>query len=203
MYAPFKADGTVYTVTAAPRPAENPRRASTSRSMPAVNAPTTSETSAASSGRRDRILKQQRGLDLQHSGAPEERRRSSTTRRFDEAGLPVAVLRDVDPVTGGDGGVVAAGLREPRPRCGGALHIPFFERLRVSEMTRGHLEFPSLGGLDPEPSGVRVERTEVEVPPIVIGLAAVEDRGFEHERSAIDPGGHDTERDVRRIERVM
>ena len=170
--------------------------------MPAVKAPTTSVGPPRRLSARSLHLKEQRGLDLSTSARPKSAIVPDDAA-LEEAGLPVAVLGGVDSIASGDGGVVAARpARTTIPDAVVRCTFAFFERLRVRQMPVDTWNSHRRGPV-PDPAGERVERTEVEVPPILVGLAAVEDRGFQDEGAVVDGGGHDAERDVRRIERVV
>src|SRR5436190_7951893 len=70
-------------------------------------------------------------------------------------------------------------------------------------MTRRDLKLPPIGRSEPYPPGDRVERAEIEVPAVLVRLAAVEHRALDGPRTTIDCRGDDAERNVRRIEDMM
>src|SRR5262249_13340236 len=65
------------------------------------------------------------------------------------------------------------------------------------------LELPFVVRPVPHAPGKRIEGTEIEIPPVLIWLATVEQRSLYHPWSVIDGCRDDAERDVRRVERVV
>ena len=97
------------------------------------------------------------------------------------------------PVVGGGGGQAF----DVGPRLRRELGLRFLE------MPGRHLHDEVVGRHQAEPARQRIERAEVEVRTLFIGLAAVEDRQLPFPSPVVDTGGDHPEGDVRGVEPVV
>src|SRR5687768_5398852 len=92
-------------------------------------------------------------------------------------------------------------------RCGDAIDVDARRRAMgrfcLGEMTGGDLQHESRRRRDREPAGERIEDREVEVPPVLVRLAAVEYRRLRLPTRREDAGRDDAVGDVRRVEPVV
>src|SRR5581483_12453140 len=82
----------------------------------------------------------------------------------------------------------------------GVARLEFF---RADKTAARCLQFPLVVRPIPHAARKRIEPPEVEVPPILVGLAAGEEGSLDDERSVIDRGREDAERDVRGVEGMV
>src|SRR5262245_65405342 len=94
---------------------------------------------------------------------------------------------------------VVTALIHPGSRRSGPLDITGFECLWILEMPGRDLKIPVRVGLEPDSAGHRIQAAEIEVPPILVGLATIEHRPFERPPAAIDRPRYHAKRDVRRV----
>ena len=73
------------------------------------------------------------------------------------------------------------------------------QRLGAVQISIRDLEAGVRRRIDGEATGPGVQRPEVEVPAVLVGLAPMEERALELEKAVVDARGQDSEGDVRRV----
>ena len=144
------------------------------------------------------------GFDLCRLDAPVERRGAPRARQLAEVGVVGASELEVASPRHGDRRRPRVARLLPRARRRGPAHVPFLERLRLFQESVGELKGPAVVRTVPSAHRPRVELPWIhQVPAVLVGLGAVEDRRLDLERAAIEAGREHAHRDVRRVEGVV
>src|SRR5260221_4193625 len=141
---------------------------------------------------------QQIALHLHHLRATIDRLAGAATRALDKSRAATAVACRVHAIRDSDRGEVGVRLAHPGCRGRGTDDISRFQFFRLYESARRYLKFPSLRRFVPEAPRHRIQSAEVEVPPLLVGLSAVEERRFARPRPVLGCPRLDTVRTISR-----